>query len=322
MEIKDLPELHINGASYVRTDNLAGLPATAGWMHSGCAITDDGTVVVAHPEGRRLVLLEPDGTSRVVPVPALEMHCILHESDGQNESLWLVNNGHRFVHGSPDYEHYRERGTVIRVTLRGEVVQEIPCPAIEAYAREKWQPTSICREGDGGLWVADGYGLNLVHRFSASGEYVETIDGSETGVPFACPHGIAARGEDLLVADRTNRRIVVLRDGRVFKILAAPLTSPSSLLVLGGWVLVTELHGGLAVFHDDEYIGHYARSADDPSRDAWPNDRDPVGQACRPRVGGELHSPHGIASDDERIIVTEWMIGGRVNQFVRDATSK
>ena len=31
--------------------------------------------------------------------------------------------------------------------------------------------------GNGDIWVADGYGASLVHRLSASGDYLQTIDG-------------------------------------------------------------------------------------------------------------------------------------------------
>ncbi|SJM71796.1 hypothetical protein [Gulosibacter sp. 10] len=313
--IRDLDVLEIDGVRYREAEPPVQLPKTDGWMHSGCAILGDGTVAVAHPEGRRLILSKEEGSSREVAVPALEMHTIGVDTRHGGETLWLVNNGHRFVKGEPDYDHYRERGSVIRVALDGEVRQEIHCPEIEAYAAEPWQPTSICRGYDGSIWVADGYGANLVHRFSPSGAYLRTFDADEAGAPLDCPHGIAALGEQLLIADRGNRRVLVLEGERIVGALDAPLTSPSSILVLGEWLLVTELFGGLAVFRGDEYVGHFARSTDDVDDDAWPNVRDERGHVTAPTLGPELRAPHGIAGDRSRIVLTEWLIGGRVREY-------
>ncbi|MGK9220370.1 MULTISPECIES: hypothetical protein [unclassified Microbacterium] len=313
--ITDLEELHLGSAVYREVEAPGDLPQTTGWMHSGCAITRSGIIAVAHPEGRQLLLIDRDRSVRAIPVNALEMHTIYHDPVDEEDTLWLVNNGHRFVRDRPDYAHYREHGSVTRIALDGTVLQTIDCPDIDAYRDERWQPTSLCRGADGTIWIADGYGLDLVHQFTQDGHHIRTIDASETGLALACPHGIARRGEQILVADRTNRRILVLEDGVVIKILDAPLTSPSSLLVLGEHLLVTELHGGIAVFDGDRYVGHFARDRDDPTRDAWPNDRDSDGNTTRPTVDERLHSPHGIASDGERIIVTEWFIGGRLHQY-------
>ncbi|WP_127817949.1 hypothetical protein [Microbacterium sp. CPCC 204701] len=312
--IVDLDRLEIAGVEYVPADPPGPFPATDGWMHSGCALLEDDTVVVAHPQGRRLLFFDSRGTVRTIDVPVLEMHTIVREDGADGETLWLVNNGHRFEPDHPDYAHHRERGSVVRVDLDGQVVQELSCPDIAAYASTHWQPTSICRAAEGSLWVADGYETSLVHQY-VDGTYRRTVDGSETGTRFDTPHGLAARNDQVLVADRTNRRIVVLEDGVASAVLDAPLTSPSSLLVLGDWLLVTELFGGLAIFEGDRYVGHYARSRQSPTRDAWPNDRDERGGMKRPRLDGALHSPHGLAGDSQRLVVTEWLIGGRVDQF-------
>jgi hypothetical protein len=317
LQIVDLPELRLGKELFTREASPDPLPATTGWMHSGCAILDDGTVVVAHPEGRRLIFLHHDHQPGIVEVPVLEMHTIRRDPRGGEETLWLVNNGHRFVRGQPDYAHYRERGSVIRVRLDGTVVQELPCPQIGAYATETWQPTSLTTMPGGSIWVADGYGMNLLHRFSPEGVYERTWDGSSTGLPLSCPHGLATRGDDLLIADRGNRRLLVIPATDAVTTLDAPLTSPSSILVRGDWIVVTELFGGLAIFHHDRYVGHFARSTDNPERDGWPNDRDEAGNMCRPTLGPELHSPHGITADDQRVIVTEWLIGGRLTQYSR-----
>ena len=44
-------------------------------------------------------------------------------------------------------------------------------------------PTGVAVD-DRGLWIADGYGSNLVHLVGHDGERLVTLDG------FDCPHGV------------------------------------------------------------------------------------------------------------------------------------
>ena len=94
----------------------------------------------------------------------------------------------------------------------------LPQPPHPEYASGNYIPTwaTVAEErfgGDGDIWVADGYGSHLVHRFDRSGNYLQTLDGSEGGGRFSCPHGLALdtrRSEaEFYIADRGNSRFQV-----------------------------------------------------------------------------------------------------------------
>ena len=53
----------------------------------------------------------------------------------------------------------------------GEELLELPFPEHDAYKQSRYSPTSVAVDeifdgGTGDVWVADGYGASLVHRFS------------------------------------------------------------------------------------------------------------------------------------------------------------
>jgi hypothetical protein len=52
----------------------------------------------------------------------------------------------------------------------GRVLQELGDPA------DGWSPTAVATvEDTSGVWVADGYGLSVVHRFDEHGRHVQTL---------------------------------------------------------------------------------------------------------------------------------------------------
>jgi hypothetical protein len=160
-----------------------------------------------------------------------------------------------------------------------------------------------------------------VHAFTADGACVLTVDGSESGEAFDCPHGIVLdrRGPEpvLVVADRANQRLVELGlDGRARRVVAdGQVWSPSGLALDGDLLIVTELWGDLVVLdRDGDVVDRLGEQRTEPSRPGWPNTM-AGGAMARPDVpDGELNSPHGVAVDptDGSWVLTEWFIGGRI----------
>ena len=77
-------------------------------------------------------------------------------------------------------------------------------------------PTDIAVGPNGDMYVADGYGNNRIHRFSADGELIRSW-GSPGGGPgeFTTPHGIGVLPDGrVLAGDRENNRVQVFdREG-------------------------------------------------------------------------------------------------------------
>ena len=85
------------------------------------------------------------------------------------------------------------------MTLDGEILAELPLPP-----REPGSPpgmmgdycpcgTAVDEErfgGNGDIWVADGYGSSLVHRFDKQDNHRSTLTGEEGGGRFLCPHAV------------------------------------------------------------------------------------------------------------------------------------
>lgn len=72
-------------------------------------------------------------------------------------------------------------------------------------------PTDVAVAPSGDIYVADGYGASVVHRFDAAGRRIATWGEPGTGPgQFTTPHGIAVLPDGrVLVGDRENNRVQV-----------------------------------------------------------------------------------------------------------------
>ena len=298
-----------------------------GWAHHGVAVLEDGSIVAAAPD--RACLVRLDGSGRElsrIDLELLEMHGITVSSDARVERLWVADNGHKFVPGRPSYGEVTRPGRVVAVGLDGSVHQEITTPELEAYELSPWQPCAVAVDdeslgGTGDLWVADGYGQSLLHRFSAAGRWLATFDRSATGTKFDTPHDIVIDRRratpELYVADRGNKRVVVLDlEGHFLRIVGAgALTSPSGLATSGELLFIAELHGRLAALDSTDTVVGYLGATSAQERQGWPNTVDELGNTVRVANPGPgiFNSPHGLATDSRgAVYVSEWLIGGRL----------
>lgn len=289
-----------------------------GWAHHGLALVDGRTLVGFHPAEGALVFFAPDGAVvRTVPVDAVEAHDIALDRDGTG--LFLADCGTKLC-CTPEgaYESVPSEaeavGRVLHVDLDGATLGTIETPDHPIYAAGgAFLPTGVAPEARG-LWVADGYGSDLVHLFGPDGERLLTLDG------FDCPHGIAIddRGAEpmLVIAERGARRLVVhdLDGNHVRTIGEGDLLAPCSIAVAGNRLIVADLVSRLSVFDaDDALVGHVAGDREALGRPGWPNALADDGTTVAPPLSPErFNSPHGVAvADDGRVFVTEWLLGGR-----------
>lgn len=297
-------------------------PDTQDWAHPGVCITPDGRFLWAAPDGRTIRTAGTSGAIDLFTTATTECHGLASDSVG---GVWIADNGCKETSGGQKTTSSRRVGRVLRVNMAGEETCQLDDPS----GRKSWRPTGVALHSfgagsDGRLWVADGYGDHLIHCFSADGDLLWTSDGSDSGVRFQTPHGLVIDDHQtpprLLVADRGNGRVIAFSvDGDFCGVLCDEhLTSPSGLAIDAGLVWVTELYGAVKVLDPRGRMIAAWGSASRPDEPGWPN-RIVEGAITGPDPKASLfRAPHGIAVNHAgSVVVTEWMVGGRVSHYRR-----
>jgi hypothetical protein len=288
--------------------------------------------VTCHPGLPQILILDLAGQLVAEwPLGGTEGHGITATTDTSGrEILWIADPGFKLVaRGAAPTALDRRRGRVTAWDLLGEKIVELEAPRHRAYTDGSYKPTNIAvADGPGetgDIWVTDGYGQSLVHRYSAAGDYLESLDGEAGAGRFDGPHAVTVvRGHgsepELYVCDRENRRIQVYDlDGRYRRTIGAgSLSSPSGVLVFGERLIVAELKARLIVLEQDRIVGTIGADEEAPRRPGWPNRLDDSG-AIVP-LGelpiGRFNSPHAMATDGHgNLFVAEFLLGGRVSRL-------
>lgn len=281
-----------------------------GWMHSGIAILSDGRLVFEAAGGHGLVFLDvASHKSEKIAVDIAVAHGIATTFESGQDFIWICDPG------------AQAPGKVVKINLQGEIVKELTPPQTTPNSSQHWRPTSVAVADNGDIWVADGYGISLVHCYRTNGE-VLTLDGSDSGSVFNCPHGIAidkrSGKTQIVVADRRNKRVLTFDETGKFlhEVTAEVITTPSSLAVSGDDLFVTDLYGAIIKISKNGAATAQIPSTHSQERPGWPNKLAKEGseETIAPTIeDGCINSPHGIvASKDGVVYATEWFFGGRV----------
>jgi hypothetical protein len=264
----------------------------------------------------------------------VDLHGITLVDEQGEELLWIADTGVKLYGGGTELDIRRvsPSGQVALVGLDGSTRRSLPTPPHPVYGDTEFRPTAVAVDelragGSGEVWVADGYGASLVHRFSPDGTYIDSISGEEGAGHFSEPHDVhidRRRDEpELYVADRVNHRLQVYGlDGAYRRTVGVGhLPGPTQLAVSGETLVVTDLLAGRVALFDaaDEFEGFLfphpsAPAAWDDLPDGWPNARAEDGTIAPVELQEErFHTPHGVAADSGgRIYVSEFAIGGRI----------
>ena len=315
-------------------DGWAKTPKSRGWAHHGAAVTQSGRIMACDPAHATILTYDQEGNVLESWDSGLtEAHGMTVVSEGDAEYLWIADNGRK---RQPDlgYEYLDEyKGQVAKYTLDGRRVMALERPDLPVYRETHYSPTWVAvneehNGGNGDIWVTDGYGSSVVHRYDKSGSYISTISGQEGDAgPFDCPHSIfvdTRKSEpELYVADCGNGRVQVYDlDGRFKRVFGADFfTSPSGFATHGSQMVVIELNARVVILDEGDRLGAYI-GANLPVAEVpgWPNNLNEDGEVLPTSLlePGKFNSPHGLAVDDEgNLYVAEWLIGGRFTKLAK-----
>ncbi len=286
----------------------------SGKTHGVC-VSSDGRVIVFHQSDEALLHFSAEGELLKETGGAWRgAHGLTRVLENGTEYLWLTD----------------QFSTVVaKTTLDGEIVQTLPVPQHPNYDTEIYSPTWVAQHpGDGRIYVADGYGANLVHVYDQEGVQRDSWDGSKGAGTFAEPHGIACRstpnGVEVWITDRSNHRIQIFDADGTFLRASMACHSPCMFDFHNDQVVIPELFTGVKIFNASDLtlqadIGcnPAIQPHADPKKwwpprapEAWPN------TARSDLQPGVFNSPHAACfAPKGDLYVVEWITGGRITKL-------
>ena len=160
-----------------------------------------------------------DSKDRVYAFQRKDPPIVVFDSEGNFLDSWgdgqLIDAHGIFV--TPEDDLFlvdRDMYEVLKFTLQGEPLLRIGVRGKSALQAPFNHPADVAVSPSGDIYVADGYGNSMVHKFSPNGEHVLSW-GGPGGEPgqFTTPHGIWVDGESkVYVADRENNCVQVFNE--------------------------------------------------------------------------------------------------------------
>lgn len=169
-----------------------------------------------------ILVYRPDGTLVKTLLKGISSgHGLSISTENNQEFLWVTNANNA-------------KGFVRKYDLTGNLVKELTRPDHKLYSGGgKFLPTEVEVNPDNGdVYVADGYGSNLLSRFDKQGKLIDIYGADKDGKPFRCMHGVRIDRRDsknprLWVTSRKDEEIRVMTlDGKVTDIIRMPGGGP------------------------------------------------------------------------------------------------
>ncbi|MGK0187287.1 MAG: hypothetical protein ACI9R3_003073 [Verrucomicrobiales bacterium] len=285
-----------------------------GGASHGIAVDSKGMVYVTHHGGPgSIFVFDPQGKF----VRAMGFyHTIKGSGRGHGIDIRKEEGG-EFLYLSPDDGIFG----FTKATLEGDVVWAVDVPKESGKYAEKarYRPTNVSFHPDGDVFLGDGYGSNLIHRYTQDGRYVSTFGATGSGKgEFNTPHGQWLDTRDgtpkTVIADRANSRLQYMSLEGEHLGFVEGLLFPADVDIQGDLMMVPDLHARISLFDKDNKI--ITHLGDD---EAW---RKQVldgftmrGQPRQWKPGRFIH-PHDACFDSKgNILVAEWVVTGRVSML-------
>ena len=273
-----------------------------GSLHGDMAADSAGNVYLS--TGESIHVFGPDGKFvKDLGHETRGVHGMKVRKQGGEEFLFIAQNGLKRV------AKLKLDGTAVwSIVGHPEVEGMYPNPG-------RYAPTDVDVAPDGTIYIADGYGMSLMHIYDKDRNYVKTFGGKGTAYgKFNVCHNVLIDTRSgsplLLISDRQNNRLHAYdMQGNFLNLVAAGLRQPCAADIFGDLLAVGELGGRVSIFDKDNKL--IARVGDDPANRAKGNGAPPDKW-----VEGAVVAVHGMTFDNKGdLYAMEWNRFGRVTKY-------
>jgi len=262
-------------------------------------------VAIFSPQGELLETWSNDFAQKIqsttddVVKTAHGLYCSL---EGDQEFLYFTEN--------------KPGARVYKTDLEGRILYELGNVRGKGSNSQKFDfvnPTDVAVAPNGDIYIVDGYGSQLVHRFDSSFHHLQTMGGrgKEHGQFNTC-HGVwvTTLGDEpeVYIADRANDRLEVYSMDFVFKRSVSGVRKPCCFYQHAGHLYVPELDARVTILDaDDQIVAHLGDGQGIPREEL---DKHP----------DKFAAPHALTVDSHGgLYVLEWLPTGRPRKFTPTA---
>jgi peptidylamidoglycolate lyase len=223
---------------------------------------------------------------------------------------WSLEPGGEFFY----FTENKPGNRVYKTDLKGQVLYTLGAVADEGSTSQKFDftnPTDVAVAPNGDIYIVDGYGSQLVHRFDKNFKHLKTMGGKgKDHGQFNICHGVwvsTLKGEpEVYIADRANNRIEIFSPELTYLRTIEGVRLPCCFYQHGDHLFVPELGARVSVIDRNDQI--VAQLGD--------------GAAIKPadiKSHPEAFArPHALTLDSQgNLYVLEWLDFGRARKFQR-----
>jgi peptidylamidoglycolate lyase len=235
-------------------------------------------------------------------------HGLYHSKEGDKEFLYWTENVHAPKGGK------RIGARVYKTDLTGKIVYQLGNVDAEGETSQKFNftnPTDVAVAPNGDIYIVDGYGSQLVHRFDKNFKLIKTMGGpGKDHGKFNTCHGVwvstLRKEPEIYIADRANGRLEVYSPELEYKRTIPGMLAPCCFYQHDGLIYVPELNARVTVIDaDDKVVAHLG-------------DGEKVKADLRATTPDVFSLPHALTLDSKgNLYVVEWVPFGRPRKLTR-----
>jgi peptidylamidoglycolate lyase len=305
--------------TYTLADGWGALPAGMKYGF-GCALvvdSQDRVFVTSRSASPCVAIFDKDGQLLETWSKDLAGYTPQQQAATSHGLYWSKEPGGEFLYWTENVAGPRGGpkigARVYKTDLTGKVLYTIGNVKDESSTSQKFDftnPTDVAVSPAGDIYVVDGYGSQLVHRFDKDFKLIKTMGGkgAEHGKFNVC-HGVWVNtlkkdGPEVYIADRANNRLEVYDLELTYKRTLPDFRLPCCFYQQAGLLYVPELGARVSILDADDKV--VARLGDGKGIDAKAIGSHP----------DKFATPHALTVDSRGdLYVIEWLPDGRPRKF-------